>query len=249
VTRGKGRRPTVAVALKNTAAALLFFLWMLSLPTGWLYDLGAGVGTGQGQRPDETVPLLRRQEEVAPAFYAQAPVTVAGGELVACPLARLRDPGQAGVHRRRGSYGGRAVFVSEYMTADYPLSPRQRLLQSLVGGYYDRYYLLALEDGSYLCVYFDDYLTLAGGEEYPVGCVRCTTTEERRMLNTMAEDYLVDPVYVLDMYRPGKVSWVVDTLIRLGGLLGAWLVVTTAGEGLRRAGPSARRAGEGTARP
>ena len=36
------------------------------------------------------------------------------------------------------------------------------------------------------------------------------------MLHQMANDYEVDPVYVLDMYRPDKVSVLVDFPIRFG---------------------------------
>lgn len=35
------------------------------------------------------------------------------------------------------------------------------------------------------------------------------------MLNQMATDYDVDPVYVLDMYRHGKVNWMLDLGLRL----------------------------------
>ena len=36
------------------------------------------------------------------------------------------------------------------------------------------------------------------------------------MLHQMAEDYEVDPVYVLDLYRHGKVSRMLDFAIRAG---------------------------------
>lgn len=62
-------------------------------------------------------------------------------------------------------------------------------------------------------------LTLTGTDAYPTGYVRYTTTEERRMLNQMAEDYDVDPVYVLDMYRHGKVNWMLDLGQRLAVVL------------------------------
>ena len=42
---------------------------------------------------------------------------------------------------------------------------------------------MELGDNSWLCVYFDDYLTLTGADTYPTGYVRDTTTEERRMLD------------------------------------------------------------------
>ena len=204
--------------LRNIICAALVLLVLLAAPTGWLYDLRAGEGTGQGQRPGEGVQQLRRQEDVSSCFYAQTPATVTGGDLVACPLARLRDAAQEGTHYHR-SYGAkRAVSGSEYIYADYPLPPWQRMLQGLAGGYYNRYYLTELEDGSWLCVYFDDYLTLTGGDEYPTGYLRYTTTEERRALSQMQADYDLDPVYVLDMYRHGKVSWMLDVLLRLAVL-------------------------------
>ena len=55
---------------------------------------------------------------------------------------------------------------------------------------------------------------LRPGDELPTGYIRYTTTEEKTMLHQMAEDYEVDPVYVLDMYRHGKVNWMVDFIIR-----------------------------------
>lgn len=35
------------------------------------------------------------------------------------------------------------------------------------------------------------------------------------MLHGMAEDYEVNPVYVLDMYHHGKVNWMLDFVIRI----------------------------------
>ena len=213
----KGQR-TIPTILRNIVCAALALWMMLAAPTGWLYDLWAGTGTEQGQRPGEGVQQLQHQEDVEAFFWAGTPATITGGELVACPLARLRDAEQEGTHYHR-SYGAkRAAYVSEYIFANYPLSPWQRTLQGLVGGFYNRYYLTELEDGSWLCVYFDDYLTLTGGGEYPTGYIRYTTTEERRVLNQMQADYDLDPVYVLDMYRHGKVSWMLDVLLRLAVL-------------------------------
>ena len=213
----KGQR-TIPTILRNIVCAALALWMMLAAPTGWLYDLWAGTGTEQGQRPGEGVQQLQRQEDVEAFFWAGTPATITGGELVACPLARLRDAEQEGTHYHR-SYGAkRAAYVSEYIFANYPLSPWQRTLQGLVGGFYNRYYLTELEDGSWLCVYFDDYLTRTGGGEYPTGYIRYTTTEERRVLNQMQADYDLDTVYVLDMYRHGKVSWMLDVLLRLAVL-------------------------------
>ena len=201
--------------LRNVLCAALVLLVLLAAPTGWLYDLWVGEGMGQGQRPSGDVQRLQRQEDIETFFLSSTPATVNGGELVACPLARLRDTEQAGVHTHHNSGVKRSVSVSEYIYADYPFPPFQRFIQGFVGGYYNRYYLTKLADGSWLCVYFDDYLALTGTDNYPTGYVRYTTTEERRMLNRMAEDYDVDPVYVLDMYQHGKVSWMIDALLRL----------------------------------
>ena len=215
---------SIHTILRNIVCAALALWVLMAAPTGWLYDLWAGVGTEQGQRPGEGVHQLQRQEDVEAFFWAGTPATITGGDLVACPLARLRDAEQEGTHYHR-SYGTkRAVSVAEYIYTD---TPWQRTLQELVGGFYNRYYLTELEDGSWICVYFDDYLTLTGGDEYPTGYVRYTTTEERRMLNQMAEDYDVDPVYVLDMYRHGKVNWMPDVTLRLAVLLVAGIIVVT----------------------
>lgn len=223
----KKRQHSIPAILRNIVCAVLALWLMLAAPTGWLYDLWAGTGTGQGQRPGEGVQQLQRQEDVETFFWACTPATITGGELVACPLARLRDAEQEGTHYHR-SYGAkRAAYVSEYIFADYPLSPWQKTLQGLVGGFYNRYYLMELEDGSWLCVYFDDYLTLTGGGEYFTGYIRYTTTEERRVLNQMQADYDLDTVYVLDMYRHGKVSWMLDVLLRLAVLAVAGIGATT----------------------
>ena len=205
---------------RRIVGAALALLVVLLLPTGWLCDLWAGTGREQGQRPGADVQLLQRQEEIETCFLNSVPATVDGGELVACPLARLRDVGQEGTHSHHNGGAKRSVYVSEYITADYPLPVWEYALQRIVvGGFYNRYYLMELGDNSWLCVYFDDYLTLTGTDTYPISYVRYTTTEERRMLNRMVEDYDVDPVYGLDMYWHGKVNWTLDLGLRLAVVL------------------------------
>ena len=99
----------------------LLALWvLLAAPTGWLYDLWAGEGTEQGQQPSADVQRLRQQEDIETCFLNSTPATVNGGNLAACPLARLRDTGQAGVHTHNNSGVKRTVSVSEYIYADYP---------------------------------------------------------------------------------------------------------------------------------
>ncbi len=214
--------------------ALKYVLWVIfglgvlfATPTGWVYDLWAGEGTQQGQRAAEETARILGQEDVEAFFLAQTPATVGDGELEACPLARLRDVEQEGVHYYRRGSGRRATYVSEYISADYPLSFGTRLFQTLVGGcFYNRYYLTRLADDTWLCIYFDDYMVLTGAA-YPVGYVRYTTTQERRMLEEMAADYDLDSVYVLDMYRHGKAGWTGDVLLRFALLFVVVFIVVT----------------------
>lgn len=214
---------------RRIVGAALALLVVLVLPTGWLYDLWAGAGTGQGQWPSEDVRQLQCQEDIETFFLSSTPATVSGGDLVACPLARLRDVEQEGTHYHNNGGIKRSAYVSEYITADYPFPAWEYALQRVAaGGFYNRYYLMELGDNSWLCVYFDDYLTLTGTDTYPTGYVRYTTAEERQMLNRMAEDYDVDPVYVLDMYQHGKVNWVLDLGLRLAVVLAVYVGAVTA---------------------
>ena len=226
---------SIHTTFRNILCAALAVLAVLALPTGWLYDLWAGTGTEQGQRPGEGVEQIRVQEDVENAFLARIPATVNSGDLAPCPLARLRDVGQEGTHYHHNSGAKRSVYVSEYITADFPLTTWEYALQRIAaGGFYNRYYLMELGDNSWLCVYFDDYLTLTGTDTYPTGYVRYTTTEECRMLNRMAEDYDVNPVYVLDMYRHGKVNWMVDAALRFGVLMAAAVASTAVRRKLKK---------------
>ena len=203
--------------LKIVCGIAVTFWLMMGAPTGWIYDLGVGTGTEQGQMPDQSVSVIHTQDDVEGFFFQTTPATVPKESLVRCPLLRLRDLGYAGEHTYHNSGVKKTAIVSEYIPVAYPTGPiRSFLLKFLASGHYNGYYLAPLEDGSYVCVYFDDYLMLRSGDELPTGYIRYTTTEEKTMLHQMAEEYEVDPVYVLDMYRYGKVSWMLDFAIRAG---------------------------------
>ena len=225
---------TVLKIVKIILIGVLALWIMLTAPTGWIYDLWAGEGTGQGQKPGEGVRQIQTQEDVQAFFSEQIPATVSGGRPVPCPMVRLRDVEHAGTHYtgRRGSR--RQVTISEYIAGSYPLSALQKISQGIVSGTYNRYHLTELEDGTYLCVYFDDYLKLTGTDHYPVGYVRSATTQERRMLERMAEDYDVDSEYVLDMYRHGKVTWVTDMLLRFGVLVVVITIITVVWDSIKK---------------
>ena len=206
--------------------AVFLSLWVImGAPTGWIYDLGVGAGTKQGQTPNQYVSTIHTQSEVEDFFFQDIPATVPKDGLIQCPLLRLRDPEYAGEHKDARK---RVVVISEYSTMDYPIHPVRKLLMSLfAAGSYNGYYLAPLEDGSYVCVYFDDYLLLQSGGDLHTGYVRYATTEEKIMLHEMAEDYEVDPVYVLDMYRHGKVNWMLDYAIRFVVVIAAGVIVMT----------------------
>lgn len=219
---------SIHTIVRNAVGAALALLVMTALPTGWLYDLRAGTGTEQGQKPGEGVERLERREDIEAFFLAGTPATVSGETLEPCPLARLRDEDEAGIHyyNRRG--GRRSVHISEYIVTDYPIPLWQKAFEDYVSrGSYNRYYLTELEDGSWLCVYFDDYLVLPGAGALPTGYVRYATSEEKNMLARMAADHDVEIAYVLDMYRHGKVNWMLDMGVRFVVLIAAFVVGIT----------------------
>ncbi len=194
--------------------ASAFVLWMiLGVPTGWLYDLGIGRGTEQGQLPDQSVQTVHTQDEVEDFFFQNTPATVSKNDLILCPLMRLRDKRSAGEFK--DSYSKTTREVLEYCIMDHPMTFQQKVFSHFVGlSLYNRYYLAPLDDGSYICVYFDDYRLLAFGDELPTGCIRPAEPEEKKMLHLMTADYEVNTAYVLDMYRHGKVHWILDFAIR-----------------------------------
>ena len=233
---GEKKKITISKAIKTIAGVLFVFWLFMSAPTGWIYDLRTGTGTEQGQIPDSSVSVVHTQPDVEDFFFHSTPATVSKESLIRCPLLRLRDSEYAGEHTHHNSGVKKTAIISEYIPVAYPTGPARRfLLRFLASGSYNGYYLAPLEDGSYVCVYFDDYLMLRSGDELPTGYVRYTTTEEKTMLHQMANDYEVDPVYVLDMYRHGKVNWILDFVIRAG--VGIFLLVVGSGivKGIKRA--------------
>ena len=210
-------------SILKIALGIVFGAWlMMCAPTGWIYDLWAGTGTGQGQMPAPPVSVVHTQSDVEDAYFQDTPVTATKEGLIEAPLLRLRDTNEAGAHTHRTRGGGhRTIFIDEYIPVAYPTGPvRNFLLHTLASGYYNRYYLAPLEDGAYVCVYFDDYLMLRPGEELPTGYVRYATADEQKMLRGLEDSYEVNWMYVLDMYRHGKVNQILDLAIRAGvGLL------------------------------
>lgn len=207
--------------LKITLGIAVGVWLMMCAPTGWIYDLWAGTGTGQGQTPDSSVSVVHTQADVEDAYFQDTSVTASKEGLIEAPLLRLRDTNEAGEHRYKRNGGTRTVFLDEYIPVAYPTGPvRNFLLHTLASGYYNRYYLAPLEDGAYVCVYFDDYLMLRPGGELPTGYVRYATADEQKMLRGLEDSYEVNWMYVLDMYRHGKVNQILALAIRAGiGLL------------------------------
>ena len=203
--------------------AILSILAVFALPTSWVYDLGLKAGTEQGQRPGAQVQAVQTREDIHTLILANAPATVSPEGLIPCPLARLRDSEQS--NRRIHYSSGRRSSRTFQGFDDYRVLPRDpgaldRLWQLLWGGTYNSgYYLKPLEDGTYLCVYLDDCAFLFGEpEELYTGRLRSVDApEEARMLHAMeAEGYDVDTMFILDMYRHGKVNQFADIAMRAG---------------------------------
>lgn len=199
-----------------------FWLWMVmgSFPTGWIYDLWAGAGAKTGQKPDSSVAVLTRQEEVEAFFLDGAPVTAVSGTFITCPLMRLRDLREEGIHNTNRETGNQRIMVTEYLHFNHPMTAVQRLTKPLLfSASYNSYRLVPLSDGTYLCTFFDDYLLIGKGKnkeiKLPAGRIRYTTNEEAKMLKTMSEDYEVNSVYILDLYNHKKISWILDKVLRL----------------------------------
>lgn len=185
---------------------MIVVLLICYVPTGWIYDLWAGTGTEQGQWPNEDVQLVRGEEDLLP--FHMAPVTVTTSNLVRCPLMRLRDLDYKGEHYV-GNHGKHHTIEEYNSTGIIPFSlPTESLL-------YNRYYLMELEDGSWLCAYFDDYLALTNSSRFPTGYLRSASREERQMLSRMARDYDVNTHWIIDMYRHGKMSLSIDIILRI----------------------------------
>ena len=52
-------------SILKIAFGIAFGVWlMMCAPTGWIYDLWAGTGTGQGQTPDSSVSVVHTQADV-----------------------------------------------------------------------------------------------------------------------------------------------------------------------------------------
>ncbi len=211
--RSRKKKTSMLSRIMDVVGVLFILLmFMGGVPTGWLYDLGVGTGTEQGQKPGPGVHTIESIEEAYEFFWEEDPVpaTVDSTVFVRCPLMRLRDTGA-----EKGT-------SHEYQELNYPITPGQSALTFLLSGAaYNSYYLVQLEDGSYLCVFFDDYLMLQkvlGGEiDLPVGYVRSCTSFEHSVLYDMAKecDYDVDVTVVLDMYRDGKCPSLLDKVLRL----------------------------------
>lgn len=145
--------------VRNTLA-LLLLLWIVlgAFPTGWLYDLGVQTGAKQGEMPDSSVQALKAQADIEDFFFQDMPATVSGDHLIQCPLMRLRDTGFAGEHTNARK---RTVVISEYRSLSHPPSFLDKIINLFAASAsYNSYYLAPLEDGTYICVYFDDYLLL-----------------------------------------------------------------------------------------
>lgn len=204
----------------------IFGVWILfGMRTGFFYDIGVGKGTEQGMIADDSVPIAKSKRDVAQAFLKHTPLTISKEGLIQAPLLRLRDTDEAGEHRYKRHSATRTVIVDEFIQTDTDDFFQNLLIKCLGVNYYNRYYVAPLEDGSYVLVYFDDYL-LGNNAPMPTGYVRSGLPYEQRTAKALQKTYNIDSLYVLDMYRHGKVSNLVDILLRAGIGLAVFCLVT-----------------------
>lgn len=205
------------------AIGVVFVIWMVlgSFPTGWIYDLAAGTGTAPGAKPDATVEQLTGLSVLeSHADWQNKAFTLPSDSFVFCPLAKLRDPDEQGLHRTNRRTGSQAVNVKMYAHLRTPTTFSTRLIYAMgMSASYNNYYLVQLADGNYVCAFFDNYHILGslGGREIqlPVGYIRYADTDEKKMLNLVGKNYSVNTEYVLDMYNHDKSSWMLDKLLRI----------------------------------
>lgn len=204
---------------KTIIGTILFLILICIVPTGWIYDIGLSTGSKQGQWADNTVSIITNNNDIKEAYRHNTPSTINGGKFIACPLLQLRSKELKGTHtvRKRGRH--HSYNISEYWTMPYPSSIFQNIIAyCLAEGLYNRYYLLKLNDGTYLCVYLDNYLLLRNillGNKYQTGHIRHAQSYEQTMLKKMGDNYNVNTFYILDMYRKGKQPGYIDMILRL----------------------------------
>ncbi|MCI6863472.1 hypothetical protein [Anaerobiospirillum succiniciproducens] len=208
------------VAFYFVCGLLLTFMVMGGIPTGWIYDLWVGEGTKIGQKPSSDVVLVESKEQALSFLNKDIAVTAEGDNLILCPLMRLRDNSEEGEHNLTAK-NKKKIYIEKYRRLSYPVSLKEKAVNMLAfSGSYNSYYLLQLKDGSYLGVYFDDYLTFQmwvnGKIRLPTGRIRYTESSERGMLSRMHHRYGFDvnDLLLLDMYRHDKIPGILDKIMR-----------------------------------
>ena len=208
------------VAFYLVCGLLLTFMVMGGIPTGWIYDLWVGEGTKIGQKPSSDVVLVESKEQALSFLNKDIAVTAQGDNLILCPLMRLRDNSEEGEHNLTAK-NKKKISIEKYRRLSYPVSWKEKAVNMLAfSGSYNSYYLLQLKDGSYLGVYFDDYLTFQmwvnGKIRLPTGRIRYTESSERGMLSRMQHRYGFDvnDLLMLDMYRHDKIPGILDKIMR-----------------------------------
>ena len=82
--------------LKIVCGVAFAFWLMMGAPTGWIYDLGVGTGTEQGQMPDQSVSVVHTQDDVEDFFFQNTPATVPKESLIRCPCCACGIPSMQG---------------------------------------------------------------------------------------------------------------------------------------------------------
>lgn len=101
---------TSPLSILKIACGIVFRVQlMICAPIGWIYDLWVGMGTGQGQTPDQTVSMIHTQADAADSHMKNIPVTTFQECLIACSLLCLQNISYTGEQSYKKNDGTRML--------------------------------------------------------------------------------------------------------------------------------------------
>jgi hypothetical protein len=219
----KDRMQTILIYIAVLAVWLLAGWFLLNFPAWFVVhsfvpkitqsDITNNLYTDYtGYRAGEDIPRLKSAKEYEEGVYTRLDfVTVETANIIPLDAYRLKDP--ADVNSTEQYVGGRRTYSGQPLVK-YTDHPRRRSYL------YGRYYLLELEDGSYVIAYGDrgyGAVSFLGKTiTFPIGRLQSANSPEQQLLEDVGETYPVNTEEILYMINDDKVGeWnFLDLLIR-----------------------------------
>lgn len=181
--------------------AVFLALWVLlgAFPAGWIYALLPDGGT-ECAIPTPTVITSQAQlEEFHAGNGSNLPIQLTGTQFIQCPLMGVQDPDLSKDRRVLGGYRWSIPGAISLEGVPAPIQAFLRLF--LLDGFYTPYYLLELQDGSYVCVFPDGRILNRPPQEVELIAYvrRAGSAAEADMLARMSEEYAVNTSLIADM--------------------------------------------------